>query len=137
MSAFGTAFAAARKAGKKEFTWNGKQYHTKTKEEMSKPVASTGPKARPKASPAMPSPMVPPRPKEVATSPMVPPRADAPKRPTMTDRAARKAAGVARRAAAPTNAVKRDAAGAARRANAMTSREKRYADRAARRAKED
>lgn len=30
---FGKAFAEARKAGKKEFTWNGKRYHTRTKEE--------------------------------------------------------------------------------------------------------
>ena len=33
-SAFGSAFAAARKAGEKEFTFNGKRYHTKTKEEV-------------------------------------------------------------------------------------------------------
>ena len=31
---FGEAFAAARKAGKKTFTWGGKSYHTKTKEEV-------------------------------------------------------------------------------------------------------
>ena len=31
---FGAAFKAARKAGKKEFTWNGKKYHTKTKDEQ-------------------------------------------------------------------------------------------------------
>jgi hypothetical protein len=35
-SSFGAAFAAARKAGKKEFTWNGKRYHTRTKEEDAK-----------------------------------------------------------------------------------------------------
>jgi hypothetical protein len=28
---FDSAFAAAKKAGKKEFTWNGKKYNTKTK----------------------------------------------------------------------------------------------------------
>ena len=33
MSAFGEAFKAARKAGKKEFTYNGKRYHTRTKDE--------------------------------------------------------------------------------------------------------
>ena len=33
---FGKAFAAARKAGKKEFTWKGKRYHTRTKEEEAK-----------------------------------------------------------------------------------------------------
>lgn len=32
-SSFGKAFAAARKAGKKTFTWNGKKYTTKTREE--------------------------------------------------------------------------------------------------------
>lgn len=30
---FGDAFNAARSAGKKEFTWKGKKYHTRTKEE--------------------------------------------------------------------------------------------------------
>ena len=30
---FSQAFAAARKAGKKEFTYKGKRYHTRTKEE--------------------------------------------------------------------------------------------------------
>ena len=33
---FGQAFAAARKAGKKEFTFKGKRYHTRTKEEEAK-----------------------------------------------------------------------------------------------------
>jgi len=33
---FGQAFAAARKAGKKEFMYNGKPYHTRTKEEEAK-----------------------------------------------------------------------------------------------------
>jgi hypothetical protein len=28
---FDSAFAAAKKAGKKEFTWNGKKYNTKLK----------------------------------------------------------------------------------------------------------
>lgn len=42
---FKEAFAAARKAGKKEFTWNGKSYHTKTKEEMGGAGASR-PKTR-------------------------------------------------------------------------------------------
>ena len=31
LSGFGTAFAAARKAGKKEFTYRGKRYNTKVK----------------------------------------------------------------------------------------------------------
>ena len=34
MTAFGDAFKAARKAGKKEFTFGGKSYHTKTKEDL-------------------------------------------------------------------------------------------------------
>ncbi len=46
MSKFGDAFAAARKAGKKEFTWNGKRYNTKLKEE----TTSLKPKARPDRS---------------------------------------------------------------------------------------
>lgn len=31
---FGEAFKAARKEGKKEFTWRGKKYHTQTKDEQ-------------------------------------------------------------------------------------------------------
>jgi hypothetical protein len=55
MSAFKEAFAAARKAGKKEFTWNGKAYNTELKE-TARPKArgatapaksEAGPKARP------------------------------------------------------------------------------------------
>lgn len=42
MSKFGDAFKEARAAGKKEFIFNNKRYHTKTKEEMAaakKPAA--------------------------------------------------------------------------------------------------
>lgn len=50
-SEFGNAFAEARKAGKGEFEWKGKKYHTRTKEEeagrKSKPAAKAAP------SPAM------------------------------------------------------------------------------------
>jgi hypothetical protein len=49
---FSTEFAAARKAGKKEFTFKGKKYHTRTKEEKPKaaaPKTSLRPKARPAA----------------------------------------------------------------------------------------
>ena len=54
MSGFKTAFAAARKAGKKEFSYNGKRYNTELKE-TAKPKArnsssSTKPKARPSSS---------------------------------------------------------------------------------------
>ena len=35
-STFGDAFKKARKAGKSEFTYEGKKYHTKTKEEVAK-----------------------------------------------------------------------------------------------------
>ncbi len=34
MTSFGDAFKAARTAGKTTFKWQGKSYHTKTKEEM-------------------------------------------------------------------------------------------------------
>ena len=34
MQSFSSAFAEARKNNKQEFTWNGKKYHTKTKEEL-------------------------------------------------------------------------------------------------------
>lgn len=49
MVKFGDAFAAARKAGKKEFTWSGKRYNTKTKEEAAKkaPKPATRTTARP------------------------------------------------------------------------------------------
>jgi hypothetical protein len=36
MTAFGDAFKAARKAGKTTFKFNGKSYHTKTKEDVAK-----------------------------------------------------------------------------------------------------
>lgn len=42
MTNFEKAFAAARKAGKKTFSWEGKQYNTKLK------GPETGPKPRPK-----------------------------------------------------------------------------------------
>lgn len=42
MTAFGDAFKAARSAGKTVFTWNGKKYHTKTKEEMEGVRAKAG-----------------------------------------------------------------------------------------------
>lgn len=42
MASFGSAFKAARKAGKKEFSWNGKRYNTK--------LASDTPKATPTPS---------------------------------------------------------------------------------------
>lgn len=55
MSSFGSAFASARKSGKSVFTWNGKSYNTKLKEEVAdgrpkaRPKAETGPMPRPKA----------------------------------------------------------------------------------------
>jgi len=45
MTNFEKAFAAARKAGKKEFSWNGKQYNTKLKEEVKKTRSGIGDKA--------------------------------------------------------------------------------------------
>ena len=39
MATFKSAFGAARKSGKKEFTWNGKRYNTKVKGESTKPKA--------------------------------------------------------------------------------------------------
>lgn len=46
MPSFKSAFAAARKAGKKTFDWNGKSYNTKLAK------GSTGPKDRPNATDA-------------------------------------------------------------------------------------
>lgn len=45
---FGTAFANARKAGLKTFTWNGKKYSTQTKAEAAKKKTPAAPKPRPK-----------------------------------------------------------------------------------------
>jgi hypothetical protein len=51
MASFKSAFAAARKGGKKEFKWNGKSYNTKLKSEGSKaPATSSRPTARPTAA---------------------------------------------------------------------------------------
>ena len=44
---FGQAFAAARKAGKKEFMYNGKPYHTRTKEEEAARAKPASAKAKP------------------------------------------------------------------------------------------
>lgn len=48
MSKLGDAFSAARKAGKKESTFNGKRYSTRTREE-DKPVLKTASAAKPAA----------------------------------------------------------------------------------------
>ncbi len=48
MSKFGDAFSTARKAGKKEFTFEGKRYHTRTREEEAQ---RTAPKSESKAAP--------------------------------------------------------------------------------------
>lgn len=86
---FNSAFAAARKAGKKEFTWNGKSYNTRTKDEDNA-LAAGGPKRRPSAEGPTKAPLTP-RARPTATtmvktagiaSPMTPPRADAPKTET-------------------------------------------------------
>lgn len=73
---FKSAFAAARKAGKKAFSWNGKDYNTELKETV-RPKArnaatESGPKARPKA----------------ATGPMPRPRSSAPATATPAAKAA-------------------------------------------------
>ena len=54
MSAFGDAFKAARAAGKKTFTFNGKSYHTRTKEDEAK----AKPAAKPDVSKATAGPAV-------------------------------------------------------------------------------
>ena len=56
MTSFGEAFKAARKAGKTVFSFNGKKYHTKTKDEMVKVTAKVPvPKQRPTAAASTPS----------------------------------------------------------------------------------
>lgn len=55
MSAFGSAFAAARKAGKKTFTWNGNLYTTQLASETSPPKNPPVPQSRPNADPDAPA----------------------------------------------------------------------------------
>ena len=53
MATFKEAFAAARKSGKKEFSWQSKKYNTKLKEETSSaPASSKKPQTRPAAKAA-------------------------------------------------------------------------------------
>lgn len=63
MSAFGDAFQAARSAGKKTFSFNGKLYHTKTKEEMAKTTQKMATQSRASSAPVPSS-----RPTETAPS---------------------------------------------------------------------
>ena len=51
MAKFKEAFAAARKSGKKTFTWNGKKYNTKTKDDVKSATARAASKAKPQVSP--------------------------------------------------------------------------------------
>lgn len=54
MASFKEAFATARKAGKKEFTWQGKKYNTKLKEETSSaPKTSPRPLRNPNKPPSV------------------------------------------------------------------------------------
>lgn len=46
MANFKEAFAAARKAGKSTFTWNGKSYNTKLRSDLA-PKTSSKPRAKP------------------------------------------------------------------------------------------
>lgn len=80
MASFSEAFAAARRAGKKEFTWNGKRYHTRTKEEEAQRKSPPTPPriGRDPTGPA--SGMEPGRPR-ARTSPPTPPRRPGPPTP--------------------------------------------------------
>lgn len=55
MSAFGDAFKAARSSGKKTFSFNGKLYHTKTKDEMAKTTQKAAAEQTRASSPPVPS----------------------------------------------------------------------------------
>lgn len=48
---FKSAFAAARKAGKKEFSWNGKRYSTKLREDKAPSKSPTPAKKKTASSP--------------------------------------------------------------------------------------
>lgn len=59
MTSFGDAFKAARKAGKTVFSFNGKKYHTKTKDEMAKVKAKVpvpSPRPDPQTTGSIPKP---------------------------------------------------------------------------------
>lgn len=49
MASFKSSFAAARKAGKKAFTWNGKSYNTKLAKGNGTPATAPTPTAAPRA----------------------------------------------------------------------------------------
>jgi len=77
MAKFGAAFAAARKAGKKTFDWNGKKYTTKTKDDSKAPSTSSRPAkrpAKPAAKTAAPKRSTTPRPKARPTRAVKPTR---------------------------------------------------------------
>lgn len=71
LSSFEKAFASARKAGKKTFTWNGKSYTTQTKEEAAKAKASAKPTVKPQPRPER-------KPSVMSTSPEMPKTGGAP-----------------------------------------------------------
>ena len=52
---FSEAFRAARKAGKSDFSWNGKKYTTEMKGEAKTPPKATAPTSAPASTPAKPS----------------------------------------------------------------------------------
>ncbi len=112
---FKAAFAAARKAGKKVFDWNGKSYNTKlAPDAMPSPKARPtpmGPKARPSSGKAVAA---------TTTSPAVPPFPSGAKNPTKVindiqkgnraQRSERTAARAARKAASAASATAKAAA---------------------------
>lgn len=126
---FKSAFAAARKAGKKVFNWNGKSYNTKlapdaTPSPKARP-APMGPKARPAAGKGSAA---------TTTSPAVPPFPSGEKNPTKVindiqkgnraQRTQRTEARAARKAAA---AASTTAKAAARKTEAEKTKERRKA----------
>lgn len=86
MSSFNSAFASARSAGKKTFSWNGKLYTTQTKEEAerkSPPANPPKPVPRPSSAPTSNVPLPPRRPSSAPTSNVpTPPRRPAQPRST-------------------------------------------------------
>lgn len=68
MAGFKEAFRSARKSGKKVFTWNGKSYNTKLREDSKLPSKAPTPTSRPAAKKDSPSPgpVVKRKPKEAA-----------------------------------------------------------------------
>ncbi|MER8591837.1 hypothetical protein NKH33_09575 [Mesorhizobium sp. M1182] len=102
MSAFKSAFAAARKSGKKVFTWEGKRYTTK----LAASTPKTAPRPTPKPAQAAPAAAAVKRPRPLAAAKTAAPAAAAAS-PSPQYRGTSKVAAPAAPAAAPSAPAKK------------------------------